>query len=53
MKLEYHDVCSALMQVVLTEPFHLLFQRVILMLEVEMSLSKAHKETGVFSRAAL
>lgn len=53
MKLEYHDVWSELMQFLLTEPFHLLFQCVIPVLEVEMSLNKAHKETGVLSPAAL
>lgn len=46
------------MQFLLTEPFHILFQQLVITdwcpaLEVEMNLNKAHKETDGFSHAIL
>lgn len=58
VKLEYHNVCSALMPFRLTEHFHILSQQYIItdscpLLEVEMNLNKALRETHVFSHAIL
>lgn len=46
------------MQFLLTEPFHILFQQHVItdwypVLEVEMNLNKAYKETSDFSHAIL
>lgn len=50
VKLEYHNVCSALMPFLLTEHFHILSQQYVIsdscpVLKVETNLNKAVKET--------
>lgn len=58
IKFDYHNVWSALIQRLLTEPFCIPFQERVItdlcsVLELELNLNKAYKEAGVLSNAIL